>query len=430
MTATRRQTDHRAQFTGCAMMLLAIFASSEITHAQRIQRIAATVNEDIVSVFDLQARMQVVIVSSGLRPTPQLQKRLSQQVLRSLIDERLKLQEAKRRNIKVSLRDIRRAKSKIENQNKIPPGSFDNFIKKNGVPRDALMTQIRAQITWQKLMARIILPRVTVGEDEIDETLKRLKERKGQVEYRVSEILLAVDQPEQEGDVRRTAHRLLEELKKGAKFAAIARQFSQTASASVGGDLGWIQEVTMNTELRQIVSRMKEGEILGPIRTLVGMQIFRLTKKRRILLGRANDTVIDLQQILLPLRKGLAKGDIKSQVNLAQILSDNLSDCSDHRRAAGEVKSMGGAKLGKVRLGNLSKIVRVAVENLPVGKASPPVRMKNGVAIFMVCNRKEAGGGLPSREQIEDRMRQERVGVLARRYLRDLRMAAIVDLRI
>ena len=430
MTATRRQTDHRAQFTGCAMMLLAIFASSEITYAQRIQRIAATVNEDIVSVFDLRARMQVVIASSGLRPTPQLQKRLSQQVLRSLIDERLQLQEAKRRNIKVSQRDIRRAKATIEKQNKIPPGSFDDFIKKIGVPRDALMTQIRAQITWQKLMARIILPRVTVGEDEIDETLKRLKERKGQVEYRVSEILLAVDQPEQEGDVRRTAQRLLEELRKGAKFAAIARQFSQTASASVGGDLGWIQEVAMNTELRQIISRMKEGEISGPIRTLAGMQIFRLTKKRRILLGRANDTVIDLQQILLPLRKGLANDYIKAQMNLAQILSDTLSDCSDHRRAAGEAKSMGGAKLGKVRLGNLSKIVRVAVENLPVGKASPPVRMKNGVAIFMVCNRKEAGGGLPSREQIGDRMRQERVDVLARRYLRDLRTAAIVDLRV
>ena len=131
---TRRQTEHRAQFTGCAMVLLAILASSEIIYAQRIQRIAATVNEDIVSIFDLRARMQVVIASSGLRPTPQLQKRLSQQVLRSLIDERLQLQEAKRKNIKVSQRDIRRAKATIEKQNKIPPGSFDNFIKKKRCP--------------------------------------------------------------------------------------------------------------------------------------------------------------------------------------------------------------------------------------------------------------------------------------------------------
>lgn len=411
-------------------ILFSIFASSELAHAQRIQRIAATVNEDIVSEYDLQARMRVVIVSSGLQQTPELQKRLSQQVLRSLVDERLQLQEAKKRNVRVSKRDIGRAIATIEKQNKIPPGSFDDFLKSNGVPRDALMTQIRAQITWQKLVARTLLPRVTVGEDEIDETLKRLKERKGQIEYRVSEILLPVDQPEQEGDIRRTVQRLLEELRKGAKFAAIARQFSQTASASVGGDLGWIQEATMTTELQQIVSRMKEGEIAGPIRTLAGMQIFRLTKKRKILSGPASDTIVDLQQILLPLRNGMPNDDIKTQMNLAQILSDTVSDCGDHRRAASEAKSMGSAKLGKVRLGNLSKIVRVAVEKLPVGKASPPVRLKNGVAIFMVCNRKEPGGGLPSRKQIADRMRQERVGVLARRYLRDLRAAAIVDLRV
>ena len=427
---TRRQADYMAQFAACAMIILLLLASADAAFAQRIQRIAATVNEDIVSQYDLQARMQVVIVSSGLRPTQQLRKRLSQQVLRRLIDEQLQLQEAKKRNIKASRRDMRRAIATIEKQNQIPPGSFNSFIKKKGIPREALLTQIRSQITWQKLIARILLPRVTVGEDEIDEVLNRLKKRKGQVEYRVSEILLAVDQPQREGEVRRTAQRLLDELKSGAKFPAIARQFSQTASASVGGDLGWIQEATMNTELRQIVSRMKEGDIAGPIRTLAGMQIFKLSKKRKILTGSPNDTVVGLQQILLPLRKGMPSDEVKAQMNLAQILSDTVSDCGDHLRAAGEVKSAGGPKLGKIRLGNLSKIVRAAVENLPVGKASPPVRTKNGMAIFMVCDRKETARGLPSRKQIADRMREERVGVLARRYLRDLRAAAIVDLRV
>jgi peptidyl-prolyl cis-trans isomerase SurA len=412
------------------MIIMLLLASTDAAFAQRIQRIAATVNEDIVSEYDLRARMQVVIVSSGLRPTQQLRKRLSQQVLRRLIDEQLQLQEAKKRNIRASRRDMRRAITTIEKQNQIPPGSFNSFIKNKGIPRDALVTQIRSQITWQKLIARILLPRVTVGEDEIDEVLNRLKKRKGQVEYRVSEILLAVDQPQREGEVRRTAQRLLDELKSGAKFPAIARQFSQTASASVGGDLGWIQEATMNTELRQIVSRMKEGEIAGPIRTLAGMQIFQLSKKRKILTGSPNDTVVVLQQILLPLRKGMPSDEVKAQMNLAQILSDTVSDCGDHLRAAGEVKSAGSPKLGKIRLGNLSKIVRAAVENLPVGKASPPVRTKNGMAIFMVCDRKESARGLPSRKQIADRMREERVGVLARRYLRDLRAAAIVDLRV
>ncbi|MDA1325127.1 MAG: peptidylprolyl isomerase [Proteobacteria bacterium] len=427
---TRRHADFVMPVVACATVLFAIFAFTELAFAQRIQRIAATVNEDIVSEYDLQARMQVVVVSSGLRPTPQLRKRLSQQVLRSLIDEQLRLQEAKKRNVRVSEGDMRSRIAMLEKQNRIPAGTLDDFLKKIGIPREALMKQIRAQITWQKLVRRTILPRVTVGEDEIDETLQRLRERKGQVEYRVSEILLTVDQPQREGEIRRTAERLLEELGKGAKFDAIARQFSQTASASVGGDLGWIQEATMNSELRQIVSRMKEGETAGPVRTLAGMQIFRLTKRRKILSASSNDTIVDLQQILLPLRKEFTNDDIKAQLNLAQTLSDTISDCNDHLRAAGEAKSIGGAKLGKVRLGNLSKTIRGAIENLPVGKASPPIRTKESVAIFMVCNRKEAESSLPSREQIADRMRAERVDVLARRYLRDLRAAAIVDLRV
>ena len=419
-----------ARVSLCAMIVFVAVASTEAAYAQRIQRIAATVNEEIVSEYDLQARMQVVISSSGLRPTKQLRERLSRQVLRSLIDERLQAQEAKKRNVKVSQRNIRRAIASIEKQNRIPPGSFNEFLKKSRLPREPLMNQIRAQIIWQKLIGRVILPRVTVGEDEIDEALKRLKDRKGQVEYHVSEILLTVDKPESESEVRRTAQRLFEELQKGAKFGAIARQFSQTASASVGGDLGWIQEATMSGELRKIVSQMKEGEIVGPIRTLAGIQLFQLAKKRKILSGSTSDTVVDLQQILLPLQKGMANDDIKSQVNLAQLLSDTVSDCEDHRRAASEVKSVGGAKLGEIRIGNLSKTIRRAVENLPVGKTSPPVRVDGGVAIFMVCSRKEAAGGLPTRKQIRDRLREERVSVLARRYLRDLRASAIVDLRV
>ena len=425
-----RHNYQTATLVACVMVFVSALAIANSSLAQRIQRIAATVNDDIVSEYDLRARMQVVIVSSGLRPTPQLQKRVAQQVLRGLIDEQLQLQEAKRRNISVSNSDMRRRIASLEKQNKIAPGTLDEHLRKIGIPPDALKDQVRAQISWQKLVGRVLLPRVTVGEDEIDEILERLKERKGQIEYRVSEILLTVDQQQNEDEVRQTADRLLEELRKGANFSAIARQFSQTASASVGGDLGWIQEETMNSELRQIIAGMKEGETVGPVRTLAGIQIFRLADKRRILTGSVDDTVLELQQILLPFRKDTQEDEIKAQVDLAQTLSDTLSNCEDHLRAAAEAKSQGSAKLGKIRLGNLSGQIRQAVEKLPVGKPSTPVKTENGVAIFMVCSRKEPESGLPTREEITNRLREERVGVLARRFLRDLRAAAIVDLRV
>jgi peptidyl-prolyl cis-trans isomerase SurA len=398
--------------------------------AQRVQRIAAIVNDDVVSEYDLRARMQVVIASSGLRPTEQLQQRIGQQVLRNLIDERLQMQEAKRLNISVSKKDLSAATASIEKQNNLPPGTFDEFLRKNGLPRESVLDQIRAQIAWQKLVGRMLVPRVTVGNEEVDDALARLREAKGQWEYHILEILLTVDRPEQEGDVRRAAQRLVDELRRGARFEAVARQFSQTASASVGGDLGWMQEATMGDELREVVSRMDEGRISDPVQILGGIQILKLEKKRRVLGGSPADTVVDLQQILLPVRNGAGQEEAASQQKLAQLLSESVSGCDDHARAATESNSTGPTSLGEIRMGDLAPAVRSAVENLAVGKASAPVRNPNGYAVLMVCSRKEVEDGLPSRAEILDRLQRNRLGILTRRYLRDLRAAAVVDLRV
>lgn len=413
-----------------ALMFLAVTHTPNLATAQRVQRIAAIVNEDVVSEYDLRARMQVVIVSSNLRPSPKLRQRLAQQVLRSLIDERLQLQEAKRRNIRVSKKNMRRAVASIERQNKLRPGTFESYLRRQRLPKDSVLSQVRARIAWQKLMRRVLFPRVTVSDEEVDETLDRLKKRKGQMEYRLSEILLPVDRPELEADVSRTAQRLADEIRRGASFAAVARQFSQTATASVGGDLGWLQEATMSSPLRKIAAGMSEGDTAGPIKTLSGIQIYHLTKKRRVLGGSESDIVVDLQQILLPLDKTSSPADIDVQKSLAKTLSDTVADCGDHARAAKEINTPGKTKLGKFRLGDLSQTIRKAVASLPVGKASPPVRTGRGVVVLMVCNRKEPAGNLPSRQQIKQRLEVERVEILARRYLRDLRSAAIVDLRV
>lgn len=412
---------------------LVFFAAIHIPNfaaAQSVQRIAAIVNEDVVSEYDLRARMQVVIVSSKLRPSPKLQQRLAQQVLRSLIDERLQMQEAKRRNIRVSKNNMKRAIASIERQNKLRPGAFDSYLQRQRLPKDSVISQIRARIAWQKLMRRVLVPRVTVSDDEVDETLDRLKKRKGQMEYRLSEILLPFDTPEQETEVLRTAQRLTDEMRRGANFAAVARQFSQTATASVGGDLGWLQEATMNSALRKTASGMSKGEIAGPIKTLSGIQIYRMTQKRKVLAGSEKDIVVDLQQILLPLDKTSSASDIEVQLSLAKTLSDTVSGCTDHARAAQETNAQGKAKLGKLRLGDLSQTIRKAVTTLPVGKASPPIRTGRGMAVLMVCDRKEPAGNLPSRKAIKQKLEGDRVEVLARRYLRDLRSKAIVDLRV
>ena len=105
-----------------------LIAAAGPARAQQVERIAAIVNDEVVSLYDLQARLHMVTVSAGLQPSPELTQRLTPQVLRGLIDERLRLQEAKRRSIAVSQRDINSAIGSLERQNRLQPGTFDDFL--------------------------------------------------------------------------------------------------------------------------------------------------------------------------------------------------------------------------------------------------------------------------------------------------------------
>tara|TARA_Y100001936_G_scaffold210370_1_gene217101 strand:+ start:382 stop:1656 length:1275 start_codon:yes stop_codon:yes gene_type:complete len=411
---------------------LALWLAFSVTpsHAQGVQRIAAIVNDDVVSIFDLQARLHVVIASSGLRPTRRLQRRLRRQVLRTLIDERLQLQEAKKRNVSISKRNMQSAMSNIEKQNKLKPGTFTSFIRQKGLPQSAVFFRIRAQIAWSKLVRRRLLPRITISDEEVAEVLQRLKERKGQTEYRVSELFLPVDNPDQESTVRKTAKRLSDELKGGARFAAVARQFSAAPTASTGGDLGWLQESVLNENLARIVPTMKEGDVVGPVRTISGFQIYWLRAKRKVLEPSPDQATVDLRRIKLPLPQNSSQEDVQVQTNLAKLLSETVVGCEDMVPMGKQANASGKILLGNMQISRLGKPIRGVVQALEVGKASAPVRTPSGISIFMICDKKLPEANLPTAEQIKDRLTQERLAVLVRRYMRDLRSAAVVDLRV
>jgi peptidyl-prolyl cis-trans isomerase SurA len=416
----------------CLIAVVLMGASGVISSpavGQGVQRIAAIVNDDIVSMHDLQSRMRLVIASTGMRATPALQRRLAQQILRVLIDERLQLQEAKRRNVTATKRDMQRAYANLEKRNGIKPGSFNNFVRQNGLPRDAIDEQLRAQIVWQKLIRRTLLRRVTVGPEEIDETLERLKARKGEKEYRIAEILLTVEKSDQEKEVLNTASRLISQLKDGAQFGAVAQQMSNSASAPVGGDLGWIADTVIDADIAPLVRKMAKGAVAGPIKTQAGIRIIQLVDSRQVLASSPEETSVELRRIKLPLAATPDADSVLAQTNLARILAETVSDCPDFERAAEEASAVKPVSLGKRKLKDLSRTLRDTVSNLPINKASGPVREPDGVAIYMVCAREEPPSTLPSREEIETQLRNERVSNLARRFMRDLRNAAVVDVR-
>ncbi|MDC3347579.1 peptidylprolyl isomerase [bacterium] len=415
-----------------ALLFSAAMTVATTAKSQSVQRIAAIVNDELITAYDLESRIRLVIFSTRLPNTVDTRRRISSQVLRTLIDERLQMQEAKRRNISVSRRDLQRAKETIEKQNRLPKGGLEQVMKQNGIPLESINEQLRTGIAWSKLIGRRLRPRITIGEDEIDESLERIRSRQGQAEYRLSEILLIVDSPDQEANIRRTAERITDQVKKGARFNAIARQFSQSATAAVGGDLGWQHESELDDTLRQVIGRMGKGSMTSPIKTVAGYRILLLRDVRKIAQSEAKPITLDLRQIFLPLPRQSAPSDIEAQIDLAKIVRDTASSCSDFSTLAKEVGSPRPPSLGKFALKDLSPAIRQVVKDIPAGKISDPLKMPDGVMVLMVCNR---DGGtsvikLPKRDEIADRLMNERMSLGARRYMRDIRLSAVIDVRV
>jgi peptidyl-prolyl cis-trans isomerase SurA len=111
-------------------------------------------------------------------------------------------------------------------------------------------------------------------------------------------------------------------------------------------------------------------------------------------------------------------------------LRDDLADCAALTDRAAELQAPDSGRLGWLRLDDLPPEFRQEVSRLPVGQVSAPVQGPSGFHLLMVCDRREPQVAAPQREQTAERLKRERVERLARRYLRDLRKEAFVEVRL
>ena len=114
--------------------------------------IVAIVNDTAISTMDLNERLDLSISSSGLKDDSLTRDKLKPQILRTLIDEALYMQEARELRIDASSLELKKAIVKLEKQNKLKQGTFDDFLKKNGIPVQAMKKQIESQVIWGKIL--------------------------------------------------------------------------------------------------------------------------------------------------------------------------------------------------------------------------------------------------------------------------------------
>jgi peptidyl-prolyl cis-trans isomerase SurA len=276
------QVLRRSLFCGLGALGVATAGTAGPAVAQQdLFRPAAVVNDDVISVLDLAMRVQLAIIAAGVQDSQDVRSRLMPQVLNSLIDERLQMQEANRLDIAVTDEQVAGALEQIAEQNNMTEGQFLTMLRNRGVIPTTLIDQIRAQIAWQSVIQRRVLPNVVIAPEEVEEVISRLASRRGSIERRVSEIFIPVESTAKEGEAQADANRLFEELRRGANFAGLARQFSQSGTAVLGGDRGWVRDGELDEELNKVLAQMGPGEVSVPVRTLSGLHILFLRDMRK-----------------------------------------------------------------------------------------------------------------------------------------------------
>lgn len=132
---------------------------------------------------------------------------------------------------------------------------------------------IESQLLQQELISNYLKTAVT--DKMVDEKYTELEnEVKGQKEVKTSHILVSTEEE---------ANELKKKLNKGAKFEALAKEFSKDEGSKVkGGELGYARKGQFVPEFESKAFAMKVGEISEPVKSQFGWHIIKLIDSRDV----------------------------------------------------------------------------------------------------------------------------------------------------
>lgn len=221
-------------------------------------KIYALVNGEPITSADMQSHINAFIMTTGIPYNQQTKQMISTKVLQNAIDEKLKIQEAKKNGISVSQKEINNALRRFEQGNNLPLGELKKILDKANVSSKVWSTQIIADIAWNKLISSKAREVANVGENDITRAMDNIKNDMKVQKFMLSEIV--VNKKDAKG-----IKELSENLRHDPRFELYAMQFSQSPSAKNGGRLGWVVKGQLPEVLEKAALKLKEGGVSDPI---------------------------------------------------------------------------------------------------------------------------------------------------------------------
>ena len=407
------------KFIAFIFMALMTFNTAE---AREVEGIAAIVNDEVISKFDVDQRVNLFLVTSGIERTPQNIDGLRRQVLRTLIQEKLQLQEARDSEIEISRAEINAAMQDMASGTNRSLNEVEKFLKENNVHIRTMEDQIEAELAWNRFVRGRFGGQVSIGELEIDETLERAEAAMNQDRVNISEILLLANDQLDGQRLMSEAAQIVQQLRAGINFGAVARQFSAASSSASGGNLGWIPVNQLDENIVPIIENMAAGDISDPIETSAGIYIVQLNSKQQ---SGGIDPMRNLFDLLI------ITYDVATEGHFAKLesLRDSFTTCKNTEAKAKEMDARNVTRTGQVELRRFPKNLQSEISTTEAGQVIGPKKNEKIAEMVVVCDRKDDQGAIISRDTIENNLYSQRLAIMARRHLRELRRDSIVEYR-
>ncbi len=271
-----------------ALAIIAIALLPVTAGAELISGIAAIVNDDVITTYEVEKEAALVAKEMEKRSPAEAADKtaLSKTALNRLIDKKLIEQKIKELDIRVSEEEVRQSIEDVKKQNKLTQEALVAALAAQGLTFDQYKTQLKEQLERLRLMSQEVRAKIQVGEREMREYYDANRAKYGEEEFfHARQIYFKIGKDAPVSEVERVtakAVKVLQEAKSGKDFAELAKKYSDDpAAAKDGGDLGTFKKGDMIPEIERAVDTMKPGEISDLVRTPAGIHIIKLEERTK-----------------------------------------------------------------------------------------------------------------------------------------------------
>jgi peptidyl-prolyl cis-trans isomerase SurA len=271
-----------------AWIIPAVWCPPSVIGAELIDRIVAVVNNDLISMEELNIQLKPYlekINSMGYPPDKQRQMvfKVREEILNQMIDQKLTDQEIARYKITASDKEVDNAVERIKKTNSLTDETLRQALSKEGITLEEYRKRAKEHILRSSLVNREIKSKVVITKEDVKAYYDAHPELYGfEEKYHLANVMIKY--PENpDYSIRMQIHQkmteILQELKAGKSIDDVIQTFSSSTARVIGGELGTFALSTLDPIIREVVKEMTPGQYSEIIETDYGPQIFRLLEK-------------------------------------------------------------------------------------------------------------------------------------------------------